>query len=554
MNYNDIRNYAHYDLECYEDYFLAETLLPDESWIEFENPTFRQITQMFVMKNMTGFNNHGYDDIMIAGIYYHCIEQELDLDDMIDLAYAKQLNDQIINNEVLNLPFNQTKLSYRSFDVMKYSKSDMKYSTLGSLKSFENAHGLDIEETPIPFDKSLSQYATEVVDYVLHGIGAEPPKLFIDFVQNMIDDELVHDYHAELVVYFKTLIKHYCRTDVNATKEYHKVLIERKTVQSIEDVRELVAEECNVPIERLYYSGANSLVIKYFEKELKDNPDGGYKRQVFFDTLAKWNLPNIDEKAQYHFDHLIHYQDDREKIESLNNDFDLSMVTQTEAWVNWANKRAKSESLKAKVLKTAKAKFKAQHKTLTPKQLTEAFEQWQVDIECEAGDMIETLDMSDLSFSPIDKEKYLETIVTPNYPSFSLDYNGVPYDFGLGGSHGFNNMLKICEKVYHSDWESLYPNLAIIIRAVGDATEKLKNLVETRLKAKHAGDIATATAYKIIINAIYGLLRSINSGAYLYDKHAGTDICILGQMVGLSMCLELEKRGAVINQNNTDKL
>lgn len=218
MDYNDINQYNHYDIETFEDWLLIECRHPDGTWTELENPTFGMLCDYLATRNLTGFNNHGYDDVVLSALYYHHLSLESKPEDPIDNAYAKKLNDQIIDGEKLDLPYHKTRLFQRTYDVQKYMKSDLGYATLGSLKTFENAHGMAIEETPVPFDRPIKDTAQELIEVArarIEGYEEETDldERLIEHVVDMLDEYAYFDPKLldAVIKYVKDLLKHYCR-------------------------------------------------------------------------------------------------------------------------------------------------------------------------------------------------------------------------------------------------------------------------------------------------------------------------------------------------------
>lgn len=136
-------------------------------------------------------------------------------------------------------------------------------------------------------------------------------------------------------------------------------------------------------------------------------------------------------------------------------------------------------------------------------------------------------------------------------PELEFVRNGVEYKFALGGGHGHNEEL-IFSDCEHDDFESLYPMIMIRILALGtDCTALFQEIVNTRLHAKRV-DRDLAIALKLIINSIYGLCRSSKSGAQLFNKYLGLDVCIVGQVMLYDLALRFEALGATIINVNTD--
>ncbi|MGL5719019.1 MAG: hypothetical protein ACRCX2_38820 [Paraclostridium sp.] len=494
MDYNDINQYNHYDIETFEDWLLIECRHPDGTWTELENPTFGMLCDYLATRNLTGFNNHGYDDVVLSALYYHHLSLESKPEDPIDNAYAKKLNDQIINGEKLDLPYHKTRLFQRTFDVQKYMKSDLGYATLGSLKTFENAHGMAIEETPVPFDRSLVDTASELIRVAHARTEGYEEETDLDerLIEHVVDILDEHGYFntrlvAIVVEYLKDLLKKYCRHDVEATREFHKLLIDRKTVESVEWVRSMIAEELGVSEETLWYKSANSLVIKYFEPELGQPDSVKYNRQNFFDFIDSWD-----------------------------------------------NKWLQAEPMKSiKEVLIASAEFKAIGYEPLIEEFAEKF----------------GLEQQGKSKRWKSTDPALDLEVEIKQGTFTITYDG--FVFGLGGIHSHQGEL-VQKGVFDADVDSLHPSTMMAILALGSATDKFKKIVARRLEAKRTGNKAVANALKIVINSIYGLCRSQNSGAFLYGETIGLDVCIAGELLIYWLAKEIQSVKGKLVQTNTD--
>ena len=87
--------------------------------------------------------------------------------------------------------------------------------------------------------------------------------------------------------------------------------------------------------------------------------------------------------------------------------------------------------------------------------------------------------------------------------------------------------------------------------------EVFSEVLESRMKAKAAGDTATANALKLVVNTTYGAMLSGKNGhAYndLYDPLQGRSVCITGQLFLLEIAQHLYKdvQNLRIVQLNTD--
>lgn len=489
MNYNDKSQYSYYDIEVLLDYMLIVINTPDDEWVEIENPTFGQLSFFMDFRNLVGFNNHSYDDTVMAILYYHHLALESQPEDPIDLVYAKQISDQIINQEKLDAAYNKTRLLYRTYDVSKYAKSDMGYAPLKSLKAFESAQGMAIEETPIPFDKSPWQYAQEIIDYLMKRLdeGVKYPQKLVTYAIKLMGlSDYEEDWIEGLELYIKELLRYYCRHDVMATKIYHHKLIDNKCVSSVEWVRQFVADELGAPLDSMWYKSANSLAIKLFEPELGQPDSVKYNRQDFFDFIDSWDNKWLQaEPVRTIKEVLIASAEFKDigyepLIEEFVDKFDLVRKGKTNKWYS---------------------------------------EEYDMQVELKSD-------------------------------TFTITYDG--FVFGLGGIHSHQGEL-IQKLVFDADVDSLHPSTMKAIRALGSATEKFAKIVARRLEAKASGDKAVANALKIIINSIYGLVRSQSSGAYLYGKTIGLDVCIAGELLLYTLAKEIQEVGGGLIQTNTDK-
>lgn len=103
--------------------------------------------------------------------------------------------------------------------------------------------------------------------------------------------------------------------------------------------------------------------------------------------------------------------------------------------------------------------------------------------------------------------------------------------FGFGGIHGVptDKSIKEFKKCYFLDVASLYPNIIINLNVLGEGTQAFKNIVETRLKAKHEGNKLLSNGLKIGINSTFGCL--INQYSNLFNAFGGQSVCMYGQII-----------------------
>lgn len=146
----------------------------------------------------------------------------------------------------------------------------------------------------------------------------------------------------------------------------------------------------------------------------------------------------------------------------------------------------------------------------------------------------------------------VETFWKANYHKDKGKYTheefGCKIEFGFGGLHGapIHNKGKY-RNVKLLDVASLYPNIAIILEVLGKHTKFYKEeLVERRLEIKHK-DKVLSDALKLVINSIYGLLRSDYS--LLKNEMGAVSICIFGQIVLYDLCKRLSPTCEIVNIN-----
>lgn len=105
------------------------------------------------------------------------------------------------------------------------------------------------------------------------------------------------------------------------------------------------------------------------------------------------------------------------------------------------------------------------------------------------------------------------------------------------------------------DVASYYPHLMTICGYTSrniPSPEVFENVLEQRMKAKAAGDKATANALKLVVNTTYGAM--LNQYNDLFDPLMGRSVCITGQLFLLEMAQNLHQNveDLVIVQLNTD--
>jgi hypothetical protein len=122
-----------------------------------------------------------------------------------------------------------------------------------------------------------------------------------------------------------------------------------------------------------------------------------------------------------------------------------------------------------------------------------------------------------------------------------------PVTIGYGGIHGAipNFLWKEQNNgriIRNYDVASYYPHLMTLYGYTSrniPSPEIFSEVLESRMKAKAAGDTATANALKLVVNTTYG--ASLNKYNDLYDALMGRSVCITGQLFLLEMAQHLYK-------------
>ena len=134
-----------------------------------------------------------------------------------------------------------------------------------------------------------------------------------------------------------------------------------------------------------------------------------------------------------------------------------------------------------------------------------------------------------------------------------------PVTLGFGGIHGAIPFYQEQEQdgrlIRNYDVASYYPHLMTICgytsRNIPDP-QIYADMLETRMRAKKSGDMATANALKLVANTTYGAM--LNKYNDLFDPLMGRSVCISGQLylLELSRHLIAECSTLRIVQLNTD--
>ena len=128
----------------------------------------------------------------------------------------------------------------------------------------------------------------------------------------------------------------------------------------------------------------------------------------------------------------------------------------------------------------------------------------------------------------------------------NINIGECPVTIGYGGIHGAipNFMWKDTggRIIRNYDVASYYPHLMTLYGYTSrniPSPEIFSEVLESRMKAKAAGDTATANALKLVVNTTYG--ASLNKYNDLCDPLMGRSVCITGQLFLLEIAQHLYK-------------
>jgi hypothetical protein len=137
--------------------------------------------------------------------------------------------------------------------------------------------------------------------------------------------------------------------------------------------------------------------------------------------------------------------------------------------------------------------------------------------------------------------------LTNDKGSVTIHEFGCEIQFAFGGLHGAHKSIKKVKKVKLLDVISMYPNIIILLKALGiEATEIYKGILEKRVAVKHIDKILSE-ALKLILNSVYGNLN--NEYSLLYNPNALKSVCIYGQIALYELCKRISPYVTILNIN-----
>lgn len=140
-----------------------------------------------------------------------------------------------------------------------------------------------------------------------------------------------------------------------------------------------------------------------------------------------------------------------------------------------------------------------------------------------------------------------------------IDVGGCPVTLGYGGIHGaipcYSEEAQEGRTIRNKDVASYYPHQMVLNGYCSrniPSPEVYASTIERRVRAKKAGDKATANALKLILNTTYGAM--LNAFNNLYDPLMGRSVCISGQLQLLELAEHLVQDCSTLKiiQLNTD--
>lgn len=131
----------------------------------------------------------------------------------------------------------------------------------------------------------------------------------------------------------------------------------------------------------------------------------------------------------------------------------------------------------------------------------------------------------------------------------TLDAFGCEVSMGMGGIHGAPAKPGRYKNIKLGDVGSMYPSIINMLGILGDATETYDGIRRERLRIKHT-DKVSADAMKLILNSVYGLLKSQYSK--LFNPRASATVCIFGQITLYTLSRWLYDAGYEVMNINTD--
>jgi len=140
-----------------------------------------------------------------------------------------------------------------------------------------------------------------------------------------------------------------------------------------------------------------------------------------------------------------------------------------------------------------------------------------------------------------------EMWLTKDKGSVTIQEFGNEIQFGFGGLHGAHTSIKKVKNVKLLDVTSMYPNIILILKALGEhATAIYKGILDKRIAIKHVDKILSE-ALKLILNSVYGNLG--NQYSLLFNPNALKSVVVYGQIALYELCRRISRFCTIININ-----
>lgn len=155
-----------------------------------------------------------------------------------------------------------------------------------------------------------------------------------------------------------------------------------------------------------------------------------------------------------------------------------------------------------------------------------------------------------LKFVPVEvvaywAKNYIESAQGKSVSSFNIEVDGYNLSFGFGGLHQGEKV--IANDVVLIDVSSMYPNIIINNKFLGNKTSLYNNILMDRLIEKDGGNIVKSNALKLILNSVYGNFK--NQYSNLYNPFAAISTCIIGQIAIFNLFDRLKNHAKIVNIN-----
>lgn len=121
--------------------------------------------------------------------------------------------------------------------------------------------------------------------------------------------------------------------------------------------------------------------------------------------------------------------------------------------------------------------------------------------------------------------------------------------FGLGGIHSQHTTRHVFHNVRFYDVTSMYPHILANLGILGIPSDRYIEIMNKRIGYKRSGNKPLSATLKIVINSVYGLLRSKYS--QFYNPVAALSVNEVGQISLYDLSKRLSKFGTIA-QDNTD--